>query len=85
MACCDLRSGEFHYCSHGHNPPYVVRAGGGAAEPITEVGGIPLGPFDGMGYIGSTVHLGARRSLFLYTDGVPKAQNTAELDLTVLA
>jgi sigma-B regulation protein RsbU (phosphoserine phosphatase) len=78
----NLKSGEFHYCSAGHNPPYVLRAGGGAAEPITEVGGIPLGLFDGMGYTGSTVHLGAGDSLFLYTDGVPEAQNAAELDLT---
>jgi hypothetical protein len=56
----NLKSGEFHYCSAGHNPPYVLRAGGGAAEPITEVGGIPLGLFDGMGYTGSTVHRGGR-------------------------
>jgi sigma-B regulation protein RsbU (phosphoserine phosphatase) len=78
----NLRSGEFHYCSAGHNPPYLLRAGATAAEPITEVGGIPLGLFDGMGYTGSTVHLGPGDSLFLYTDGVPEAQNAAEHDLT---
>jgi serine phosphatase RsbU (regulator of sigma subunit) len=78
----NLRSGEFHYCSAGHNPPYLLRAGGGAAEPITEVGGIPLGLFDGMGYNGSTVQVGPGDSLFLYTDGVPEAQNVAERDLT---
>jgi serine phosphatase RsbU (regulator of sigma subunit) len=78
----NLRSGEFHYCSAGHNPPYVLRAGGGGAEPITDVGGIPLGLFDGMGYTGSTVYLGPGDSLFLYTDGVPEAQNAAERDLT---
>lgn len=78
----NLKTGEFHYCSAGHNPPYLLRAEGGAAEPISEVGGIPLGLFDGMGYTGSTVYLRPGDSLFLYTDGVPEAQNMAENDLS---
>lgn len=78
----NLKSGEFHYCSAGHNPPYLLRADGGVTEPVNEVGGIPLGLFDGMGYAGSTVNVGPGDSLFLYTDGVPEAQNVAERDLT---
>lgn len=70
----DLRSGEFQYCSAGHNPPYVLRADGGV-EPISEVGGIPLGLFDGMGYKDSSVQLRSGDALFLYTDGVPEALN----------
>ena len=77
----NLRTGEFDYCSAGHNPPYLLRANG-TAEAVSEVGGIPLGLFDGMGYVGSTVNLGAGDSLFLYTDGVPEAQNAAEADFT---
>jgi serine phosphatase RsbU (regulator of sigma subunit) len=78
----NLSSGEFNYCSAGHNPPYLLRAESQRAEPVDEVGGIPLGLFDGMGYKGSTINLDAGDSLFLYTDGVPEAQNLLEHDFT---
>ena len=78
----DLRSGEFNYCSAGHNPPYVIRANEGVVVPLAEVGGIPLGLFDGMGYTNSTTHLHPGDALFLYTDGVSEAQNIAEDDFS---
>ncbi len=78
----NLRSGEFHYCNAGHNPPYLLRAEKKAVESITEVGGIPLGLFDGLGHAGSCMHLQPGDTLFLYTDGVPEAQNAAEDDFT---
>jgi serine phosphatase RsbU (regulator of sigma subunit) len=78
----NLKTGEFDYCSAGHNPPYLLRANAAAAEPISEVGGIPLGLFDGMGYTGSTMQLRPGDSLFLYTDGVPEAQNIHQDDLS---
>jgi serine phosphatase RsbU (regulator of sigma subunit) len=78
----NLRSGEFDYCSAGHNPPYLLRAASKRAEPVDEVGGIPLGLFDGMGYQGSTVLFEPGDSLFLYTDGVPEAQNVHEHDFS---
>ncbi len=78
----NLRSGELHYCNAGHNRPYLLRANGGAVEPIAEIGGIPLGMFDGMEYMGNTAHLHPGDALFLYTDGVPEARNAAEDDFT---
>jgi serine phosphatase RsbU (regulator of sigma subunit) len=78
----NLRTGEFHYCNAGHNLPYILRANGGGVEPIAEVGGIPLGMFDGMEYTGNTVHVRSGDTLFLYTDGVPEARNAAEDDFT---
>lgn len=78
----NLRSGEFHYCNAGHNPPYLLRRAGEAVEVITDVGGIPLGLFDGPGYAASSMHLQAGDALFLYTDGVPEAQNAADDDFT---
>jgi serine phosphatase RsbU (regulator of sigma subunit) len=78
----NLRTGEFHYCNAGHNAPYLLRANGGAVEPIAEVGGIPLGMFDGMEYAGNTVHVRAGDTLFLYTDGVPEARNAADDEFT---
>ena len=41
-----------------------------------------LGLFDGMGYTGSTTTLHPGDALFLYTDGVPEAQNIAGEDFT---
>jgi serine phosphatase RsbU (regulator of sigma subunit) len=78
----DLRTGELRYCSAGHNPPYILRAGRSAVEPLSEVGGIPLGLFDGMGYLDSIAHLHPGDALFLYTDGVSEAQNITEDDFS---
>ena len=49
------------------HPPYLLRAESGAVEALAEVGGVPLGLFDGMGYTGQfrAVEAG-RRSVFVY-------------------
>jgi len=78
----NLRSGEFQYCNAGHNPPYLVRGDGRVVEAMSDVGGIPMGLFDGPGYAGSSLQLQVGDTLFLYTDGVPEAQNEAEDDFT---
>ena len=78
----DLRTGELRYCSAGHNPPYILRAAGRRVEPLSEVGGIPLGLFDGMGYLDSVATLHPGDALFLYTDGVPEAQSIADEDFS---
>jgi serine phosphatase RsbU (regulator of sigma subunit) len=72
----NVRTGELSYCSAGHNPPYLLRASG-AVERISEVGGVPLGLFDNLGYTGSCTQLEPGDALFLYTDGVPEANNGA--------
>ncbi len=77
----DTRTGELRYCSAGHNPPYVLRASG-ALETIDLAGGIPLGLFDGRPYTGGSVQLAPEDALFLYTDGVPEANNAALDDFT---
>jgi serine phosphatase RsbU (regulator of sigma subunit) len=77
----NLLTGELCYCSAGHNPPYILRADR-VVEPLSEVGGIPLGLFDGMGYLDSTAYLYPGDALFLYTDGVSEAQNIAEDDFS---
>jgi serine phosphatase RsbU (regulator of sigma subunit) len=77
----NTRTGEFCYCSAGHNPPYLLRASG-AVESIPEVGGIPLGLFGDMGYTGSCAQIEPGDALFLYTDGVPEANNAAEEEFT---
>lgn len=78
----NTRTGVLQYCSAGHNPPYLLRAESGAVEALAEVGGVPLGLFDGMGYTGSCVQLKPGDALFLYTDGVPEATNAEDSDFT---
>lgn len=80
-AILNTRTGELHYCNAGHNPPYLLRASG-AVEKISEVGGIPLGLLDNIGYTGSCVQLEPGDALFLYTDGVPEANNAADEEFT---
>jgi sigma-B regulation protein RsbU (phosphoserine phosphatase) len=77
----NTRTGELRYCSAGHNPPYVLRASG-ALETIDLAGGIPLGLFEGRPYTGGSVQLAPEDALFLYTDGVPEANNAALDDFT---
>jgi serine phosphatase RsbU (regulator of sigma subunit) len=72
----NIRTGELCYCSAGHNPPYLLRASG-AVELISETGGVPLGLFGNMAYTGSCAQLEPGDALFLYTDGVPEADNPA--------
>jgi len=77
----NTRTGELRYCNAGHNPPYLLRSTG-ALDSISEVGGIPLGFFDNRGYTGSCAQLEPGDALFLYTDGVPEANNAALEEFT---
>jgi phosphoserine phosphatase RsbU/P len=77
----NTHTGELRYCSAGHNPPYLLRAFG-AVELISGTGGPPLGLFDNMGYTGSCAQLEPGDALFLYTDGVPEANNAALEEFT---
>ena len=67
----DLPSGILHWCNAGHDPPYLLRAGGG--QERLRATGIPLGidPAAGHG-IGETV-LTPGDGLFLYSDGITEA------------
>jgi sigma-B regulation protein RsbU (phosphoserine phosphatase) len=59
----------------------VLRASG-ELETIDLTGGIPLGLFDGRPYDGGSVQLAPDDALFLYTDGVPEANNAVLDDFT---
>jgi serine phosphatase RsbU (regulator of sigma subunit) len=76
----NTRTGQLRYCSGGHNPPYVLRSVDGTVEPLEEVGGLPLGMFGGMGYMGASALLAPGDTLVLYTDGVPEGANEAQED-----
>ena len=72
-AAFDPASGEVEYCSCGHLPALIRRAGGGVEA--FDAGGLPVGLFDDMRMRTRRTALATRRSPFLYTDGVTEAED----------
>jgi serine phosphatase RsbU (regulator of sigma subunit)/CHASE2 domain-containing sensor protein len=71
----DVPSGTITYCNCGHNPPLLLRNGATTFEPL-QTSGPPLGIVDGISYRLQSIALAPGDLLFLYTDGVPEAENT---------
>ena len=71
-----LRTGELEYSSGGHNLPYVLFQNG-AVEALEQTGGMALGVLEGVTYGAKKVTLRPREELFLYTDGVTEAMDSA--------
>ena len=72
----DLRTGEARFTNGGHNPPYLLRAGG-ALESVPLIGGIVVGAIPGMPYKSGAFQLAPGDVLVLYTDGVTEAEDQA--------
>jgi serine phosphatase RsbU (regulator of sigma subunit) len=67
----DSVTGDVVYCNAGHNPPLVIRAGGGV-EKLT-AGGIMLGIIPHATYQEGRAHLEPGDVIVLYSDGVTEA------------
>ena len=77
FACIiDAETGELEYCDAGHNPPYLLPRG---APPILLVKrpGIALGLTPGFRFRSEKMELRRGDGIFLYTDGITEAMNTA--------
>ena len=70
----NTRSGELRYSSAGHNTPYRLSSCG-AVSALEAKGGTPLGMFPCEAYDGASAQLDPGDGIFLYTDGVPEANN----------
>jgi phosphoserine phosphatase RsbU/P len=69
-----IPTGDFNYVSAGHPGPVHLAYG---KEPvILESAGFPLGLTDGV-YQERTIRLGPGDRLYLYSDGLPEAMNSA--------
>ena len=82
MGILDLRSGVMTCANAGHEYP-AVRAGG-AFRILTDRHGLPLGVMPGMKYRDYSIRLKPGDAVFVYTDGVPEANN-ADGELYTLA
>jgi sigma-B regulation protein RsbU (phosphoserine phosphatase) len=84
----DERGRRLRYVNAGHNPPYLLRAGGrstaDSAPPEIEqltTGGTVVGMFPETGYEEATVELYPGDVLLVFTDGVPEAHNPENEEL----
>ncbi|MBQ4404525.1 MAG: SpoIIE family protein phosphatase [Selenomonadaceae bacterium] len=74
----DLETGEFVYVNGGHNPPVVYRAEENHCDFLDVKKNFVLGPMDGIPFVEQKITLKHGDLLFIYTDGVTEALNTAE-------
>jgi len=73
FAIIDASNGDIAFCNAGHNPPFLVRAGGGIER--LEGGGPVLGILPAMTYQRRDCHMEPGDLLVLYSDGVTEAAN----------
>jgi len=64
---------KLRYVNAGHNPQYVLRAGGGLER--MHATGLPVGLLAGRGYVERTLDLAQGDLLCFYTDGCVEAEN----------
>ena len=72
----DLETGVMTYCNAGHNPFYILRAGGRIENDVKKHG-IPLGIRQGRTYSQNEMTLSPGDTVFFYTDGITEAKNAS--------
>lgn len=70
----DLRTGEVEYVDAGHEPPFVLRKNK-EVEVVKKISGMALGIDPSYEFKSEKLTLQTNETLFLYTDGVPDANN----------
>ena len=75
LAKIDIRNGYTEYVCAGHNPPYLYADGEYKEMPVGR--SIVLGALENAVYKSENIILRQNNRIFLYTDGVTEAQNSA--------
>ena len=75
-AVFDLATKKFFYVNAGHNPP-LIRRNGKIFEELPMELNFVLGGWEDWKYIQQEIQLEAGDTIFLYTDGVTEAKNSA--------
>jgi serine phosphatase RsbU (regulator of sigma subunit) len=73
LAILETDGRVMRYVNAGHNPQFVLRAGGGL-EPLSSTG-MPIALYSGHGYQEARVELAPGDMLFFYTDGLVETEN----------
>jgi len=74
MAVINLRTGTMQCLNAGHEYP-TIRHGEGGYEIFKEKHSLPLGTMEGLQFKEYEITLAPGDSVFVYTDGVPEANN----------
>ena len=77
MGILDTRDGTLTCVNAGHENPAVKRSGG-AYHLFPDKHGLPLGVMSGARYQNYTLQFNPGDAIFVYTDGVPEANNLSE-------
>jgi sigma-B regulation protein RsbU (phosphoserine phosphatase) len=82
IGCLDLTNGHLEYVNAGHLPP--VRLGtDGKVEVLEASPGLPLGALATYSHVSQHMSLRPGDALFLYTDGITEAENTARAQFSM--
>ena len=74
----DIATGRLTCANAGHEDPFVAEGGGAPYTELHDPHGLVLGVMPGMEYKDYVVELTPGSRVFVYTDGVPEATNTAK-------
>ena len=77
LGILDLDSGRLQYCNAGHDAPIIVSNGKAAVSDLACEANLPLGVWPGFDYQEQTTQLAIGDTLFLFTDGLTEAENSA--------
>jgi len=77
MGILDTRDGALTCVNAGHEYPFVKRAGD-AFRLFQDKHGMPLGAMPGIRYQDYALQFNPGDSIFVYTDGVPEANNLSQ-------
>ena len=83
LGILDLRTGTMTCANAGHEYP-MIRAGDGVFRRLTDRHGLPLGVMPEVSYQDYVIRMRPGDAVFVYTDGVPEANN-AENELYTMA
>lgn len=76
LGLVDLTTGHLDFCNAGHNPP-VIGGGENHGDFLDMLANAPIGLWPGLEYEGEEIDIKGR-PLFIYTDGLNEAENTAQ-------
>ena len=77
LGMLNMVSGHLYYCNAGHNPP-VIGGGENQGEFLEMIANAPIGLFPELDYEGEEIASVKGRALFVYTDGLNEAEDTAQ-------
>jgi len=77
MGILNLTTGKLQYANAGHNPPLILH-GNGDFEYLKSRAGFVLAGMEGISYKMNEMELHSGDRIFLYTDGVTEATDTAQ-------